>query len=213
MREYKFEVKKVDGMYEIRDAIVAQNLLVEMPIRVPLGALVSFYQKLAKFCYDECIMGNSIYGNQRDIPYVYAVLKDKECKREASMNYFEIGKSEDNGYDYDVWHLICDGPTTKYHFPRKALNVLCIELFKTLNACEDPKIKVWADYVLNKMAEDVELNYELFNKWIIYCHPDTPGCYYEVWFDAYDCIDEHLTLRQNVDIAAAYIKDHEHDYD
>lgn len=213
MREYKFEIEKKNGIYEIRDAIVAQNIFADMPIRVPLGALVSFYRKLAKFCYDECIMGKSIYGNQRDIPYVYAVLKDKECKREAAMNYFEIGKSEDNGHDYDVWHLICDGPTTKYHFPRQALHDLCIVMFKTLNECDDPKIKVWADYMLNKMAEDVELDFELFNKWIAYVHPDTPSCYYEVWFDAYDRIEDRLTLRQNVDIAAAYIKDHEHDYD
>lgn len=86
MKEYKFKIEKKNGIYEIYDAIVAQNILADMPIRVPLGALVSFYQKLAKFCYDECIMGNSIYGNQRDIPYVYAVLKDKECKQEAMMN-------------------------------------------------------------------------------------------------------------------------------
>ena len=212
MKEYKFEIKKDRGMYEIRDADENQLILTE-PMVMPFGALVAFYRKLSAYCYQEMIGGVSIYGNQRDLPYVYAVLRDKECQREANTRLFEFGKSEHNRDVYEVWMLILDGPTLKFFFPRHALLDLCFAIFDYLKSCEEPKIKIWSDYVLNKMAEDVELDFELFCKWIQYVHPETPGCYYEVWFDAYDRIDDHLTLRQNIDIAAAYIKDHEHDYD
>ena len=218
MREYKFSIKKHGSVYEITDADENQHFFeddsyVSTPMVLPLGALVSFYRKLANFCYEECIGGNSIYGNQRDIPWMYAVLRDKQCKKEAGEHLFSFGKNERNSKLYDVWHLILDGPTVRYCFERDALNALCWQINHILREVDDPRIKIWADYVLNKMTEDVPLDFEAFTKWVYYVHPDTPHCYYEVPFDAWDNVDDHLTLRQNVDIAAAYIKDHEHDYD
>lgn len=163
MKEYKFEIGKEKGIYKINDADVTQNILTE-PLILPFGALIALYRNVSRFCYKECIGGQSIYGNVRDFPYLNAVL-------------------------------------------------FCNDIGKFLIHCDEPKIKIWADYVLNKMAEDVELDYELFKKWIFYVYPETPRCYYEVYFDAYDNIDEHLSLRQNVDLAHAYIIDHQFDYD
>lgn len=212
MKEYKFDIKKEKGKYEIRDAEEGQNILTE-PMVMPFGALVALHRRLSGYCYEEMIGGCSIYGNQRDLPFVYAVLRDKECQREANTRLFSFNKGEYNKDVYEVWMLILDGETLKYYFPRHALLDLCLAIGRFLVSCDEPKIKIWADYVMNKMIEDVEMDYELFLRWILYVHPDTPSCYYEVWFDAYDRIDDHLTLRQNVDIASAYIKDHKNDYD
>lgn len=212
MKEYKFDINKENGVYEIRDGEEGQHIF-DDPMVMPFGALVALYRRVSDYCYEKMIGGCSIYGNQRALPQVYAVLRDKECQREANTSLFSFGQNEHNRDIYEVWMLILDGPTLKYYFPRHALLGFCLELGRFLMNCEEPKIRIWSDYVLNKMAEDVPLDYELFNKWIQYVHPEVPGCYYEVWMDAYDRIDDHLTLRQNVDIAAAYIKDHEHDYD
>lgn len=212
MKEYQFDIEKKNGMYEIRDAEYGQNIF--SPIMVlPLGAFIAFYKRLSEFCHQEVIGGNSIYGNQRDMPHIYAALRDKEIQKEANTRLFMLGKSEHNSSLYEVWELILDGDTVKRFFPRNALANLVLAMAKVMKNLDDPRIKVWADYVLNKMTEDVPLDYELFATWLYYVHPETPSCYYEVVFDAWDRVDDRLTLRQNLDIAAAYIADHQHDYD
>lgn len=212
MKEYKFEIGKEKGIYKINDADVTQNILTE-PLILPFGALIALYRNVSRFCYKECIGGQSIYGNVRDFPYLNAVLRDKEVQREACSRTFSFFQNDRRKDLYEMYQFILDGNTLKYYFPRHALLSFCNDIGKFLIHCDEPKIKIWADYVLNKMAEDVELDYELFKKWIFYVYPETPRCYYEVYFDAYDNIDEHLSLRQNVDLAHAYIIDHQFDYD
>lgn len=212
MKEYKFSIEKKNGLYEIKDADVMQSIF-EDPLVLPLGALVSFYKQLAQFCYDECIGGNSFYGNHRDLPWVYAILRDKACEKESRQHMFCFCKSDNNAKIYEIWHLICNGNTLKYYLEREAVNTLCGAIYNVLKDLDDERINIWENYMLNKLTEDVPLDFDTFTKWVKRLHPDTPSCYYEVAFDAWDAVNDHLPLRQTLDIAAAYIKDHQHDYD